>query len=95
MAKDIELDKVKKTEDVVKKAHSTFLTDEEKKAIEAAVHKEIEEENKKQVAADYKASIKSAATRKLLLKDAEAGATEDGLVPVFVDLPQRGRMYSP
>ncbi len=69
------------------KVHSAFLTDEEKKKIEIQALKEIDEENKKQVAADYKASIKAAAKKKALLKDAKEGEDGDGLIPVFIDLP--------
>lgn len=72
---------------IEEKVHSAFLTDEEKEKIKAQALREIDEENKKQVAADYKASIKAEAKKKLLFKDAEMGTASDGLVPVFIDLP--------
>jgi hypothetical protein len=76
-----------KDEEIEKKVHSTFLSDAEKEKIREQVEKELDAENKKKVAADYKASLISAAKKKALFADAKQGESEDGLVPIFIDLP--------
>ncbi len=74
-------------EKVEKKAHSAFLSDAEKNKLEREALAELDAENKKQISKDFKESIKSAAKKKALFKDAATGADEEGLVPVFIDLP--------
>lgn len=76
-----------KDEEIEKKAYSAFLTDVEKEKIRETVEKELDAENKKKVAADYKATLVAAAKKKALFANAKEGQSEDGLVPVFVDLP--------
>lgn len=76
-----------KDKELENKVHSTFLSDDEKEKIQQQVIKELDAENKKKVAADYKASLVAAAKKKALFADAKQGESEDGLVPVFVDLP--------
>lgn len=70
-----------------KDIHSAFLSDEEKDKIQKQVLKELDDENKKRVAADYKASLISAAKKKALHRDASEGTDGNGLVPIFIDLP--------
>lgn len=76
-----------KGKELEQKVHDAFLTDEEKAEIEKEVREELDAENKKRVASDYKKSLISAAKKKALMKDAKEGETEDGLVPIFIDLP--------
>jgi hypothetical protein len=67
-----------------------FLSQEEKEKIQAQVKKELDAENLKKIKDDYKAQLISeakTAARKALLKDAKEGEDENGLVPVFIDLP--------
>lgn len=85
MAKDKDKDKTLPLEE---KVHSAFLSDEEKEKIRQEVVEELDAENKKRVADDYKKTLISAAKRKALLKDAVEGDTGNGLVPVFIDLPK-------
>lgn len=73
---------------LVDAVHSAFLTEEEKEKIQKQVLKELDEENKKRVAKDYKDSLMAAAKKKALFKDAKSGENEHGLVPIFIDLPK-------
>lgn len=79
------MDKDKELEENV---HSSFLSDDEKEKIKQQVLKELDAENKKKVAADYKAELIAAAKKKALFKDAKPGTDADGFVPVFIDLPK-------
>lgn len=81
------MDKETKEEKLVKDVHSTFLSDAEKEKIREQVEKELDAENKKKVAADYKATLISEAKRKAFFRNAKEGEDADGLVPVFIDLP--------
>ncbi len=79
-----------------------LLSDEEKEKIKLQVEKELEVEAKKKATADYKAGLVAAAKKKELHSKAEEGTNEDGLVPVFIDLPPvsdcirlDGRQYDP
>lgn len=74
----------KKKEDIL----SSVLSEDEKIKIKAQALKELDEENKKKLAQEYKDSIKAEAKKKALLKDAKPGETADGLVPIFIDLPK-------
>ncbi len=67
---------------------SSVLTEEEKDKIKKQALKELDDENKKLLADEYKNTIKKEAKRKALMKDAKPGETADGLVPIFIDLPK-------
>lgn len=69
------------------KVFSTFLSDEEKLKIQKEVEFELDAENKKKVAKEYKDGLISAAKKKALMRDAKHGEDGDGLVSVFIDLP--------
>lgn len=93
------VDDSKKLED---KVHSAFLSEDEKEKIQQQVIKELDAENKKQVVADYKATLIKAAKKKALFHDAEEGLNEDGLVPIFISLTSvseciriDGKQFSP
>lgn len=72
-------------EDKIAKVHSAVLTEDEKAKIKAQVEKELDAEAKKQISDDYKATLKAAAKKKALFKDAAPGADEEGLVRVKID----------
>lgn len=71
-----------------KKIFSSVLTDEEKDKLKNQALKELDEENKKKISQEYKDTVKAEAKRKALFKDAKSGENENGLVPIFVDLPK-------
>lgn len=64
-----------------------LLSDEDKQKIKLQVEKELEAEAEKKAKADYKAELIATAKKKALFSAAKDGANEDGLVPVYVDLP--------
>ncbi len=85
-----------------KNNNPSLLSAEEKEKIAAQVEKELEAEAKKKASADYKAQLISKAKKKELFQNAKEGENEDGLVPVFIDLPPvsecirlDGRQYDP
>jgi len=63
------------------------LSEDEKKAIEKVVEKELLAADKHKQRADYKAKVVAEKKRKKLFRDAKPGEAKDGLVPIFVDLP--------
>jgi hypothetical protein len=81
----------------------SLLSDAEKDKISDQVKKEIEKESHDKAAADYKQSLKLAAKKRQLMSDAKKGdSDEDGLVPIFIELPSvtecirlDGRAYYP
>lgn len=81
-------DKKDEEKKIEAKVHDTFLTEDEKAEIKAEALKEVDDENKEQVKADYKAKIKAEATRKSLFKNAKKGEKGEGLVPVYIDIPK-------
>jgi len=76
-----------KNKELENKVHGAFLSDEEKLKIQKEVEEQLDKENKKKVADDYRQSLIAEAKRKALLSDAKSGSSTEGLVPVFVDLP--------
>lgn len=70
-----------------KVASPILLSEDEKDKIRLQVEKELEASAKKKLADEYKASLMAAAKKKELFKNAPEGTTEDGLVPIFIDLP--------
>lgn len=78
-------DELKKLEEQVT---SSFLTEEEKDKIRKQALKEIDEENKKRISEEFKASIKAEVKKKALFKNAKPGESADGLVSIHVDLPK-------
>jgi hypothetical protein len=81
------MDKKDELEQKAKDIHTSFLSDEQKEKIKLEVEKELDAENRKKIAADYKASLISAAKKKALFADAKAGENADGLVPIYIELP--------
>lgn len=81
------MDKPEDTKALEIKVQDAFLTEEEKTKLRREALAEVDAENKKRIAAEYKAAIKADAKKKLLFKDAASGANEQGLVPVFIELP--------
>ncbi|MCK5603834.1 hypothetical protein KAR91_18240 [Candidatus Pacearchaeota archaeon] len=77
-------------EDLLKeqKEDALCLSEEEKLKIQAVVDKELAATAKQRLCADYKAGLIAEALKKKLFKDAKPGKTGDGLVPIFVNLPQ-------
>lgn len=89
-------------DDKTKVVNASLLSDDEKAKIADQVEKELAADAKKKLASDYKASLVAAAKKKALFENAKEGENEDGLVPVFVDLPPvaecirlDGRQYDP
>ena len=81
-------DKNSSLEEKAKDIHAAFLSEDEKEKIRRQVQKELDDENKKKLADDYKATLKSEAKKKALFKNAKTGQAEEGLVPIFIDLPK-------
>jgi hypothetical protein len=75
-----------KNADLEEKVHSAFLTEAEKLKIQKEVEEQLDKENKKKVADDYRDSLIQKAKKKALLSDAKSGSAE-GLVPVYIELP--------
>jgi hypothetical protein len=75
-----------KDKNIAETAHDAFLSDEEKAKIKIQVEEELDAENKKKVAADYKAQLKAEAKKAAAIKNAKPGESAEGLVPLFIDL---------
>ncbi len=79
----------KDKDDKTKVINASLLSDAEKEIIAAEVAQQIEDEAKEKATEKYRKELLLAAKKKELMKDAKPGdPDENGLVPVFVDLPR-------